>query len=117
MEGELLKAMKKWLKLHYDSLMFGLQVIFDYLVITGILFFSYWLWLHSDGIRHNLNPKILPIEVFLALGLLFVAILRMSGAYQRELSIVNVKELRAILRGCFLAYGILIIISFFFPRV
>lgn len=109
--------MKAWLKHHYDFLMFGLQVIFDYLTITSILYFSYWLWLHSDGIRHNLNPKILPIEVFLALGLLFVAIFKMAGAYQRELSIVNIKELRAILRGCFLAYGILIIISFFFPRV
>jgi exopolysaccharide biosynthesis polyprenyl glycosylphosphotransferase len=109
--------MKKWLKQHYDFLMFGLQVMFDYLVITGILFFSYWLWLHSDGIRHNLNPRFLSIELFLALGLLFVAILKMTGAYQRELSIGNVKELRAILRGCFLAYGILIIVSFFFPKV
>lgn len=109
--------MKKWLKLYYDTIMLWMQIIVDYVTITGTIYFSYWLWINSSGIRLHKNPDFLNIEVYLAIGLLFVSILKIAGAYEREHSIAHVNEHRSLIRGIFWGYGILITVSFFFPKI
>lgn len=109
--------MKKWMKQYYDLVMLWVQIFVDYVTITGTLYFSYWLWIHSNEIRHNSNPQFLSLEIYLLIGLLFLFIFKVTGAYENDMSVVHVKEVRSVLRGIIWGYGILIAVSFFLQSV
>jgi exopolysaccharide biosynthesis polyprenyl glycosylphosphotransferase len=116
-QGDSFNIMKSWLKQHYNSVLLWSQVVVDYVTITGTIYLSYWLWINSSGLRLHKNPGFLPFQVYLAIGVLFVLILKISGAYEREHSIAHVNEHRSLLRGVFWGYGILIAIAFFYPKI
>lgn len=93
------------------------QIALDYFAIVSVFYFSYWLWIHSNSLRINSDPQHLDLKSYFIIGLIFIVIFKIAGAYSHELSITQTQERHSILKGIIWSYSFLIISTFFYPKI
>lgn len=82
-------------RLYFGTLISGMQIIADFITAVGTFLMSYWIYV--DVLRGD-SPQKLPSFAIIsaAVAVLYLVLLDKEGLYRREISLLNVKELRGI---------------------
>ncbi len=105
-------ASERLLRSYFGRLITFTQILCDFLIVFSCYLGSYWLYTSGLG-RHS--PQSLPEFVTLSIGagVLYVLIFDRVGLYRREISLLNVKELRGIFRAGFYSATAVLSASFY----
>ncbi|TKJ42542.1 hypothetical protein CEE37_02310 [candidate division LCP-89 bacterium B3_LCP] len=99
---------------------FAGQVIADILVITGSMLLGYWFY-HLLYAQVGIGKGIQPFEMYLRLTLITNIILLLVferlGLYRRTISIMNIEEIKGIVKAVVIASVILFTALFYFQDV
>lgn len=94
----------------------GLQVAADFLTVLVSYGVSYWIYV--TALERSSPQSLTEFAAFTAsAGVLYVLILDHVGLYQREISLLNVKELRGIFRASIYASALILSASFYIRAV
>ena len=104
------------LRSHIGRLITGLQVAADFL--TVLLSYGLAYWIYVDALERSSPQSLVEFAAFSAgAGVLYVLILDHVGLYQREISLLNTKELRGIFRASIYASALILSASFYIRGV
>ena len=110
------QGVKQFLKDNFDKFSTGIQILCDFVIILLGFKLSYFIWEISPlttqkYIQHpNTFSQLL-------IGIIFVLTLIYTRSYEKHASVVNIRELKNLVRGIILSMGILIILTFFVRNV
>jgi len=112
--GEQQIIMKKWLKQHLENIIQTLHFVTDYLAITLALYISDWLWTKLSANSLLQESVLFKLPLYLTIGLLFVVVLRLTGAYNQRCYFSRGKSIKNVLSGLFWSYSLLTLICLIF---
>jgi exopolysaccharide biosynthesis polyprenyl glycosylphosphotransferase len=100
----------------FGRLITSLQVVFDFLTVVTAYILSYWFYTESLA---RMSPQTFNQFAAIALGAgaLYVLILDRVGLYRREISLLNIKELRGIFRSGLYASAVILSASFYIRTI
>ncbi|MBN2055620.1 sugar transferase [bacterium] len=109
----------EWHRHHYRSVMIAFHIIMDFITVCFSFILGYYLyhWLLGLGIAGK-RPQ--PISVYLELtvfvGFLFIFIFERFGLYSLQSSLLNMEELKRMVKAVLTGAMILFTISFYIKR-
>lgn len=104
--------MNSFWRTHFGRLITFTQVFADFTTVLACYMLSYWFY---TDLLAGMSPQTLAefVSLSVAAGVLYVVILDRVGLYRREISLLNVKELRGIFHVGIYAAAAILSMSFY----
>ena len=83
----------------YNALLFSLYPVLDFFVLSGAIISSYYFYRFLEIGRQVYYPKDFVFLISSVASLFIVIILQIVGAYKRESSLLNVEEIKNVVKG------------------
>jgi exopolysaccharide biosynthesis polyprenyl glycosylphosphotransferase len=83
----------------YNALLFLLYPVLDFFVLVGAIISSYYFYRFLEIGRQVYYPRDFVLLISLIASLFTVIILQIVGAYKRESSLLNVEEIKNVVKG------------------
>lgn len=108
------------MKKYYSKVITTLQVLADFITVSSSFLLGYYLYhfiFKNFGIGIGPQPFDLYLKLSLSAGIFFVIVFKIVGLYYKEVSILNIDEMKKIFKAILYGAMILIAISFYMKEL